>query len=150
MMHVVSLLVDFRNRGLMGKNIIFLVGKSVLIKNKHPATLSTNTHFPREERTLLMCPFLKNFTLLRVKMLPMIDIFRSLLNTCFPGPQVLGGKPPLEKEDVDAVVRDSGVMTYFHHHWKLEQVTSLSQVLNTQEHLILVPEPPRKDSHWLP
>lgn len=48
-------------------------------------------------------------------------------------------------------------MTYFHHHWvlKLEQVTSLSQVLNTQEHLLvegallLVPEPPRKDSHWL-
>lgn len=54
--------------------------------------------------------------------------------------------------------RDSGIMTYFHHHWalKLEQVTSLSQVLNTQEHLlvegallILVPEPPREDSHWL-
>lgn len=38
-------------------------------------------------------------------MMPLIDIFRSLLSTCFPGPQVLSGKPPVEKEDVDAVQR---------------------------------------------
>lgn len=60
--------------------------------------------------------FFKIFILLRVKMMPLIDIFRSPFSACFPGPQILIGKPSLEKEDMGVVVRDTSIMTYFHHH----------------------------------